>query len=84
VALALAAVICGLLPSGTDVRAGSIMGWLAAIGVFLISKSIIAIDLGLTGWNGAWPAPAYWAGWVALGLGIALLADGRRRPLSAR
>lgn len=78
VALAAPAVICGLLPPGTGVRAGSIIGWLAAIGVFLISQSIVAIHPEMT-------APTITAWVIALSLGIALLAgDRRRRALSTR
>jgi len=89
VALVVPAVICGLLPSGTGVRAGSITGWLAAIGALLIGQSILAAHLATSGWPGVRPTPAFWVSWVvwviALALGIALpAADRRRRALSAR
>jgi hypothetical protein len=75
-------VICALLPSGTGVRAGSIIGWLAAIGVLLVSRSMVVAHLEPTGFK-VRPAPAFWASWavwvIALALGIALLAASRRR-----
>jgi len=80
-ALCLAAIIAGLLPSGTGVRAGAIMGWLAINAAAMVGISLDAIQPNLR------PAPAFYICWVvwviALVLGVALLARNRSRQVNA-
>lgn len=78
VALVVPAVVAGLLPRGTAVRAGLIIGWLAINGAGLASESLWAIQPYLR------PAPALYVAWgvwvLTLLLAIALLAGSSSRP----
>jgi hypothetical protein len=82
VALVVPAVIAGLLPRGTGVRAGLIIGWLAINGAGLVSESLWAIQPYLR------PAPALYIAWgvwvLTLLLAVALLAGSSRPAVSAQ
>lgn len=76
-ALSVPAVIAGLLPPGTGVRAGLITGWLAIDAAGLLAASLNA------GQPFQRPAPGLYASWavwvITLLLGIALATDNRSR-----
>jgi hypothetical protein len=76
-ALSVPAVIAGLLPPGTGVRAGVITGWLAIDAAGLLAVSLNA------GQPFQRPAPGLYASWavwvITLLLGIALATDNRSR-----
>ena len=79
--LVISAVMAGLLPPGSGVRAGVIVGWLAVGATVEIGGALNATQPYVR------PAPALWISLVmfavALGLAIPLLAGSRRRPAAS-
>lgn len=78
VALLPLAVLPGLLPAGTGIRAGLIAGSLAVAVASLIGNTLFAAGSGERAANGLYASWVLWA--IALALGVALLARDRSRP----
>jgi hypothetical protein len=78
VALLPLAVLPGLLPAGTGIRAGLIAGSLAVAVAGLIGDTLFAAGSGERAANGLYASWALWG--ITLALGVALLARDRSRP----
>jgi hypothetical protein len=81
VALILVAVIAGLLPSGTGVRTGVIMGWLAVNAAEGLEFTLLATQPGVRAGTALYAAWVVWA--ITLVLGVALLVRDHNQPVAS-